>query len=91
MLDTPQQPLATEDTQKNALIRYPQSMASLSDQIVCVDVNGRVLRLPEHVLRDGLSLLRLATEGYVGEEDYAEAVGSVLGALEELGILAFRQ
>jgi hypothetical protein len=58
-------------------------------RVVRVSVLGRPLALPEHALCDGLSHLALATEGYVGLQDYAEAVALTLGVLARYGIVAF--
>ena len=64
-------------------------LASLPSRGVPVSVSGRPLVLPEHALREGLSLLRLSTEGYVGPRDYAEAVALTLQALATSGVIAF--
>ena len=63
--------------------------APFQERVVQVSVLGRSVALPEHALCDGLSHLTLATEGYVGLQDYAEEVGLTLAALARNGIVTF--
>ena len=63
--------------------------ASPPSQDVRVSVLGRPLVPPEHALREGLSLLRLSMEGYVGPRDYAEAVALTLAALATSDAITF--
>ena len=63
--------------------------ADLPLPCVRVSVLGLPLALPEHALREGLWPLQLSTEGYVGLQDYAEAVAVTLGVLARNGIVVF--
>ena len=56
--------------------------------MVDVLIDGLPVSLPQHVLNDGLSRLRSATEGHVGMRDYVEAVGFVLTAFARRGIVS---
>src|SRR5262249_55215056 len=64
--------------------------AAYREPVVQVSVLGGRLALPEHVLREGLSLLQLSTEGHVRLEDYAETVALVLVALAKRGLIDVR-
>ena len=73
-------PLAVESGPQRASppLRYVQVL-----------VSGRLIALPEPALNAGLSPLQLSTEGYVGLQDYAEAVAATLGVLARNGIVVF--
>lgn len=80
----------------NVLLRPDQpaserarSRAPLPLPCVRVLVLGRPLELPEHALRAGIVPLQLAMEGYVGSQDYAEAVALTLEVLATSGIVVF--
>jgi hypothetical protein len=54
-----------------------------------VRVSGCPVPIPESALDSGLEYLVLATEGYVGLRDYAEAVALTLAVLVKRGIVIF--
>jgi hypothetical protein len=64
----------------------PIPPVSVSGPMVDVRVGQRIVQIPERVLCVGLSDLGLATEVYVGLQDYAVGVGLVL---RELNIWVF--
>jgi hypothetical protein len=82
----------------NFLLRFGESAPAggsasprgpYQEPVVRVSVLGVPLDLPEPVLSDALSHLRLATEANVGLWDYAKAVALVLEALAKRGMITF--
>ena len=67
----------------------PTLHGSGAEQMVAVEVAGQYFRLPEPILSESVSLLRLSTGVRVGLEDYARAVCLMLLALERRNLVSF--
>ena len=52
-----------------------------------VKVGELVIHIPEDALKEGSRFLSLSTEGYVSLEDYAQAIGITLYALEKSKVI----
>ena len=66
----------------------PIPRVSAVEPMVVVQVAGSRVSIPQHVLSEGLSHLRLSTGERVRLEDYAEALALGISALARRGIVS---